>query len=130
MKIHINENYKVKANIEARVNYPYSDTEYAGGYKFKLEPRDVKLYRMIQSKLSKKSIKTDTISKLGFGFQIVINNNTIITNPKVIYDNKDISSLAMFTDYIIMKYIPELKPSNIIYAIQSLRKPIEPETIN
>jgi len=60
-EININENYIVKVNIEAGKNYPlkYAETDYAGGYEFKLEPRDVMLYRMIQSKLSKESIKTN-----------------------------------------------------------------------
>lgn len=83
---------------------------------------------MIQSKLSKERIKTDTISELGYGHQIVIDNHTIINNPKVIYDNKDLSSIIMFTDYIILKYIPALKPEKFIYPIHTKRKPLEPET--
>ena len=112
-EIQIEENYIVKVNIEAGKNYPL---------------RDVMLYRMIQSKLSKESIKSDTISELGYGHQIVIDNHTIINNPKVIYDNKDLSSIIMFTDYIILKYIPAQKPEKFIYPIVTKRKPLEPET--
>lgn len=129
-EIQIEENYIVKVNIEAGKNYPlkYAETDYAGGYEFKLEPKDVMLYRMIQSKLSKESIKSDTISELGYGHQIVIDNHIIINNPKVIYDNKDLSSIIMFTDYIILKYIPVQKPEKFIYPIVTKRKPLEPET--
>ena len=131
-EIHINKDYHVKVNIEAGHNYPLelTVTDYAGGYKFILEPRDVKLYRMIQSKLSKEKLNTDSVRVNGYGHQIVVNKTIVNNNSKTIYYNRDYSSLIMFTDYLILKYIRELKPTKIIYPIETLRKPLEPETIN
>ena len=131
-EIHLNKDYQVKVNIEAGQHYPLelTATDYAGGYEFILEPRDVKLYRMIQSKFSEEKLKTDSARVNSYGHQIVVNNTIVNNNPKTIYYNRDYSSLIMFTDYLILKYIRELKPTKIIYPIQTLRKPLEPETIN
>lgn len=128
-EINISDSFMVKANIEAGKNFPLeiSETDYAGSYNFKLEPRDVMLYRMIESKLSKESIKTDTISDFRIGHQIVIDNNIIINNPKSVYENKEIASIIMFTDYIILKYIPELQPEKFIYPINTKRKAVTPK---
>ena len=106
-EIHINKDYQVKANIEAGQNYSleYTITDYAGGYEFILEPRDVKFYLMIQSKLSEEKLKTDSARVNGNGHQIVVNNTIVNNNPKTIYYNRDYSSLIMFTDYLILKYI-------------------------
>ena len=54
---------------------------------------------------------------------------TINNYPKTIYYHRDYSSLIMLTDYVILKYIRESKPSKNIHPIKTLRKPIKPETI-
>lgn len=83
---------------------------------------------MIQSKLTKENLKTDSARANVYGHQIVVNKKIVNNNPKTIYYKRDYSSLIMFTDYLILKYIQENKPSKHIHSIETLRKPIQLET--
>ena len=113
------------------INYPlkYTTTKYAGGYEFNLDARDVQLDQMIQSKLSNENLKKDSARANALGHQIVKNKTIVKNNPETIYYQKDYSSLIMFTDYVILKYIRENKPSHYIHSIETFRKPIEHEKL-
>lgn len=74
-------------------------------------------------------LKTDSARANAYGHQIVINKTIVNNNPKTIYYNRYYSSLIMFTGYLILKYIRENKPHKYIHSIETLRKPIEPETV-
>ena len=128
-ELEIDNHNNVKINIEVTQFQTYTQTEYGGSYEFKLEQKDIDLYNTIQNKLSKNIFVTDTTKNGINGHIIVLNKKFINNNYDTIYDDMQYSSLLMFTDYIILKYIPNKKPSKAIHNIVSFRKPLFPESI-
>ena len=128
-ELEIDQNNNVKVNVEVNKYDNYSETEYGGSYQFKLEKKDIELYKSLQNKLSKNIFVTDTTKNSYYGHIIVLNNEYVNSNYKTIYNDIEYSSLLMFTNYIVLKYIPSLKPSKFVHQINSYRKPVSPEII-
>ncbi|MGL5235086.1 MAG: hypothetical protein ACRC8Z_10095 [Empedobacter falsenii] len=129
-ELEIDHNNKVKVNIEINQFDNYSETEYGGSYQFKLEKKDIELYKSLQNKLSKNIFVTDTTKNSYYGHIIVLNKKYVNSNYETIYNDFEYSSLLMFANYIVLKYIPNLKPSKSVLKIDSYRKPISPEAID
>lgn len=86
---------------------------------------------MIQSKLTKENLKTDSarVNANAYGHQIVFIKAIVNNNPTTIYYQRNYSTWIMITDYVVLKYIRKNKPIYCIHSIETFRKPIVPETI-